>query len=87
MVLSVTDKGAGLTEDERRQLGRRSFRGGRHLASIPGAGLGLWIAHNFVAANGGMLEAQSAGPGLGTTMSIRLPKGPREERDLDGAVA
>jgi K+-sensing histidine kinase KdpD len=75
VVLSVSDEGAGLTADEQQQVGRRSFRSDRH-AAIPGSGLGLWIASTFVAANGGKLSADSAGPSLGTTMTIYLPATP-----------
>jgi K+-sensing histidine kinase KdpD len=75
VVLSVTDQGVGLTQDDKRQIGQRSFRGVRHLYRVPGAGLGLWIADTFVTTNGGTLDAESPGPGLGTTVSIRLPAG------------
>jgi K+-sensing histidine kinase KdpD len=87
VALSVSDQGVGLTDDEKRRVGQRSFRGGRHLASVPGAGLGLWIANNFIAADRGTLEAQSAGAGLGTTMTIRLPVTPKEPSDVGDAVA
>jgi K+-sensing histidine kinase KdpD len=73
VMLSVTDQGVGLTPDERQRVGQRSFRGARYAAAIPGSGLGLWIANTFVAANGGRLDAESAGPGLGTTVRISLP--------------
>jgi K+-sensing histidine kinase KdpD len=73
VVLSVSDQGVGLTVEERQHVGQRSFRGTRHVAAIPGSGLGLWIANTFVAANGGRLEAESAGPGRGTTVRIRFP--------------
>jgi K+-sensing histidine kinase KdpD len=73
IAISVTDTGAGLTEDEAKNLFQRSYRGPRHLGKLPGLGLGLWIAQIFVAANGGTFSAHSPGPGLGTTMSIRLP--------------
>jgi K+-sensing histidine kinase KdpD len=76
VVLSVSDEGAGLTADEQQQVGRRSFRSDRHAAAIRGSGLGLWIASTFIAANGGKLSADSAGPGLGTTMTIHLPAKP-----------
>jgi two-component system sensor histidine kinase KdpD len=71
--LSVSDEGDGLTPEETHHLGRRAFRGQRHLGTVPGSGLGLWIAKIFVSANGGTLGSVSRGPGLGTTMSIRLP--------------
>jgi two-component system sensor histidine kinase KdpD len=73
VVLSVTDQGSGLTADEKHQLGKRCFRGTRSCVGASGSGLGLWIASTFVAANGGTLHAESAGPNLGTTISLRLP--------------
>jgi K+-sensing histidine kinase KdpD len=73
VILSVKDQGSGLTADEKGQLGRRSFRGRGHAIGASGSGLGLWIASTFVAANGGSLHAESRGPNLGTTMSLRLP--------------
>lgn len=73
VVLSVQDRGSGLTADEKGQLGRRSFGGRGHEVGGSGSGLGLWIASTFIAANGGSLHAQSPGPDLGTTMSLRLP--------------
>jgi two-component system sensor histidine kinase KdpD len=73
VVFTVADKGAGLTTDEKAQLGERFFRGARHLATISGSGLGLWIAKAFVMANGGRLQAISPGAGQGTTVSINLP--------------
>jgi K+-sensing histidine kinase KdpD len=73
VVLAVRDRGSGLTADEKGQLGKRSFRGKRHLEGTSGSGLGLWIANIFVAANGGTLHAESSGPNLGTMISMLLP--------------
>ena len=73
VVLSVQDQGGGLTAEEKAQLGKRSFRSDRHGLGANGSGLGLWIASTFIAANGGSLCAESAGPSLGSTMSLRLP--------------
>lgn len=72
-VLSVTDTGIGISQDEQRLVGRRAYRNPRHQASIPGSGLGVWIASAFVKANGGKLDVVSPGLGLGTTASISLP--------------
>jgi K+-sensing histidine kinase KdpD len=71
VTLSISDHGVGLTADERGLVGQRSFRGERHPA-VRGSGLGLWIANTFVTANAGRLEAESAGPGLGTTVHVSL---------------
>jgi two-component system sensor histidine kinase KdpD len=76
VVVSVTDKGVGLTEEEASHLFRRAYRARRHVGNVPGLGLGLWIARIFVTVNGGTLSADSPGPGQGTTMSIRLPIAP-----------
>ena len=73
IVLSVRDRGVGLTAQENAQIGERFFRGARHAGATSGSGLGLWIAKAFVSANGGKLEAASAGAGQGTTVSIHLP--------------
>ncbi len=73
VVLSISDQGVGITPDERPNLGRRSFRGQRHQATVPGSGLGFWIASIFVGANGGTIDITSPGQGLGTTASITLP--------------
>jgi two-component system sensor histidine kinase KdpD len=71
--LSVSDQGLGLTPQEKLRLGLRSFRSQRFRESIPGSGLGFWIASVFVRANGGRIEISSRGAGLGTTASIVLP--------------
>ena len=73
LALGVSDEGAGLTPDDSAHLGERFFRGRRHVQSTPGSGLGFWIANAFVAANGGKIEATSAGENKGTTVTIRLP--------------
>jgi two-component system sensor histidine kinase KdpD len=76
LVLSVSDTGVGLTEEESTQLGDRFFRGPRHVATTSGSGLGLWIAKAFVGANGGRIEADSAGINQGTRIAISLPVAP-----------
>lgn len=73
VILSISDQGVGITPDEQQQMGRRSFRSQRHQATIPGSGLGFWIASTFVRANGGTIGISSPGEGQGTTASIALP--------------
>jgi K+-sensing histidine kinase KdpD len=85
VVLSISDQGVGITPDEHEQLGRRSFRSRRHQATIPGSGLGFWIASTFVKANGGTIDIFSRGQGQGTTASIVLPGGPIKPSELAAA--
>jgi two-component system, OmpR family, sensor histidine kinase KdpD len=86
VVLSVKDQGSGLTADEKDQLGKRCFRGERRSVGASGSGLGLWIASTFIAANGGTLHAESQGPNLGTTISLRLPTVSQDTPELAGAI-
>lgn len=86
VVLSVTDQGAGLTADEKDQLGKRSFRGRSQGIGGAGSGLGLWIASTFVTANGGSLHAESRGPNLGTTISLQLPVVSQDTPELADAL-
>jgi len=82
VILSISDQGVGIMPDEQQQLGRRSFRSQRHKATIPGSGLGFWIASTFARANGGTIEISSRGQGQGTTASIALPGSPMKPSEL-----
>lgn len=86
LVFSVRDQGSGLTTGERGQVGRKSFRGPRQTGAGGGSGLGLWIASTFVAANGGSLHAESPGPDLGSTISLRLPIASDDTAELVDAL-
>lgn len=71
VIFSIADQGVGLTTQELEQLGRRSFRSERHQATIPGSGLGFWIATTFVKANDGIITVSRHGKG--TRVAISLP--------------
>jgi two-component system sensor histidine kinase KdpD len=85
VVLSVHDCGAGLSAEEKRQVGGRFVRGPRHAATTSGSGLGLWIANAFISANGGKVEIESEGINRGTTVSIHLPL-PAEAAPLETSI-
>jgi len=87
--LDVSDNGIGIPTGELgsvferfyqvksdRQQGRRGRRG---------TGIGLFIVRSIVEAHGGRVEATSAGRGLGTTVSIRLPISPTPLTSPSGA--
>jgi two-component system, OmpR family, sensor histidine kinase KdpD len=79
--IRVSDQGVGLTSEERLRLFERFYRGPRRQSAVKGSGLGLWIAHAFVVASGGQLEANSAGADRGTTLTMRLPAPPPAQAD------
>lgn len=76
-VLSVRDRGIGLTEEEKATLFEPFRRVGPLRDRIPGVGLGLSVARRIVAAHGGTIDVESA-PGRGSTFRVRLPLEPQE---------
>ena len=61
--IAVSDQGPGLTAEEHPRVFERFYRGPRHRTAVKGSGLGLWIAHAFIVASGGQLQAASKGGG------------------------
>jgi signal transduction histidine kinase len=72
VVLTVSDRGPGMSEAERLHAFERFYRGDAR-GEMPGTGLGLAIAKRAVDRAGGTIRIDSA-PGHGTTVTIRLPQ-------------
>ena len=82
-IVSVTDHGPGLTDDEQLRVFDRFWKGA---TSNGGSGLGLSIVRHVVERHGGEVSVASE-PGLGSTFSMRLPRGtsgPRRPRTSIG---
>jgi signal transduction histidine kinase len=76
ILIRVADEGAGLTEEDiSRLFGRFQRLSARPTAGESSTGLGLSIVKRIVELHGGRVDAQSPGPGRGTTFTIRLPVG------------
>jgi two-component system sensor histidine kinase MtrB len=71
-VLSVTDQGIGIAEDEKRLLFAPFQRAGNARQRAPGVGLGLSVARRIVEAHGGRIEVESQ-PGTGSVFRVCLP--------------
>jgi PAS domain S-box-containing protein len=72
-VLTVSDTGIGIPEEDQRRMFGRFERGtGAEERAIQGAGLGLSIVSTVVRRHGGQIEVDSA-PGDGTTIRVVLP--------------
>jgi signal transduction histidine kinase len=71
-VVTVRDPGLGVREDEHDRILLPFVRGTAAQGTIPGWGLGLYIADQAVKAHGGALALRGA-PRAGTTATIRLP--------------
>jgi two-component system, OmpR family, sensor kinase len=74
----VSDRGAGLCEDERAHVFDRFYRGRQR--DVTGSGLGLAIAKRAMERAGGHIELDST-PGAGTTLTIGLPQLDRVDHD------
>lgn len=70
--VSVRDHGPGIAPEHRERLFQRYSRLPT-MSRVNGFGLGLWIAKNFVEANGGTIRVESE-LGHGTTFTVQLPR-------------
>ena len=70
--VDVRDSGPGFSEDESAKLFARFYRA-PGAAEQPGLGLGLDLAREIAAREGGYIRAKSA-PGQGATFSLFLPR-------------
>lgn len=73
IVFSITDRGAGLTPEDKKRWGDRFYRSERLVNTTTGSGLGIWIARAFLEASGGLIEASSEGANRGTKVLIMMP--------------
>lgn len=83
IAISVADEGEGIAPGEAERIFERFFRSPRHAGTIPGSGLGLWIARALVTSCGGQVRVFSRGPACGSTFYINLPVGPQPASDED----
>ena len=73
-VVTVTDTGIGIPEEDRSRVFERFYRVDKsHSKEIGGTGLGLSIVKHAAALHGGTVELEST-PGKGTTVRLRFPK-------------
>jgi PAS domain S-box-containing protein len=74
IVIRVSDNGAGMSEELRAHVFEPFVQGERTLdRSQGGLGLGLALVRSMVELHGGTVSASSAGAGLGSTFTIKLP--------------
>jgi signal transduction histidine kinase len=73
-IIRIADEGAGLSpEDLGRLFGRFQRLSAKPTAGESSTGLGLSIVKRIIDMHGGQVNAESAGPGQGSTFTIVLP--------------
>lgn len=70
--LRVMDRGPGIAEADVPYVFERFYRADRARSGHPGSGIGLTVARELVAANGGTIAVEATGP-TGTTIRLDLP--------------
>jgi CheY-like chemotaxis protein len=74
VIISVTDSGPGLTEEQLLALFHEGVQfNANQLQAGQGSGLGLWISKEIVNLHHGHIRATSAGLGCGATFVVKLP--------------
>ena len=73
-LISVADQGVGIPAAELTRVCERGYRASNVASHFHGAGLGLAGVHDVVAEHGGALDLESQ-IGVGTTVTLRLPRG------------
>ena len=75
IIISISDKGKGITPEDQSRLFERFVRLERDINSpVRGSGLGLYISRRLIKAMDGKIWIESRGiPGEGTTFHIQLP--------------
>jgi len=79
-IVQIQDFGVGIPCEKQQQIFQRFYRvGEKHLDTISGLGLGLYISAEMIRRHGGDIWFESE-PGHGSTFSFRIPLQRKEQR-------
>jgi CheY-like chemotaxis protein/two-component sensor histidine kinase len=82
VVIRVTDTGAGIPAEMLPRVFELFTQVGQTInRSQGGLGIGLALVKRLVEMHGGTIDAQSPGPGAGSTFTVRLPLASEDKRD------
>ncbi|WBY02325.1 PAS domain-containing protein [Ramlibacter tataouinensis] len=85
VAISVVDRGIGIPADVLPHLGEMFVQARDALERAQGGlGIGLALVRKLVQMHGGSFSAESAGPGQGSTFTVRLPLLPQEAATAAG---
>ena len=70
VIISVADTGCGIKKSDLSKVKTKFYKANH---TRRGSGIGLAVADEIISLHGGTLDVTSAGEGLGTTVTIKLP--------------
>jgi PAS domain S-box-containing protein len=79
VTVAVADNGRGIASQELGRIFELFAQGDHGTPNDSGLGVGLTLARSLAELHGGRLDAESAGPGQGSTFLLRLPVADRAE--------
>lgn len=80
VTISVSDNGRGIAHGDLPRIFELFAQGDNGTPNDSGLGVGLTLARSLAEMHGGRLDAESPGPGQGSTFLLRLPLGQHQER-------
>ena len=85
VTISVSDNGRGIAHGDLQRIFELFAQGDNGTPNDSGLGVGLTLARSLAEMHGGRLDAESPGPGQGSTFLLRLPLGQHQEQPACGA--
>jgi PAS domain S-box-containing protein len=79
VTVAVADNGRGIADHDLTRIFELFAQGDHGTPNESGLGVGLTLARSLAELHGGRLDAESPGPGLGSTFLLRLPLADRTE--------
>ena len=87
VTISVSDNGRGIAQGDLQRIFELFAQGEVGSPNDSGLGVGLTLARSLAEMHGGRLDAESPGPGQGSTFLLRLPLGQRQQLHDPGRTA
>lgn len=80
VTIAVSDNGRGIAHGDLQRIFELFAQGDNGTPNDSGLGVGLTLARSLAEMHGGRLDAESPGPGQGSTFLLRLPLGQHQEQ-------
>lgn len=81
IILTVSDTGVGITQDDMKNLFREGGRGKDSVrVNVESTGYGLYIVKNIITTHKGTIKAESEGSGKGSKFVVEFPVDPNQQK-------